>query len=76
MKTLIDTRKILKFRTSGPPLTYKNSYPETDHSHMVVIITWIGLMTDISGLDILIEIRINQMKATIILIYQKSALEK
>ena len=73
---MVSVSQILKYQTSKPPLTNKNSYPETDHSHMVVIITWIGLMTDISGLDILIEIRINQMKATIILIYQKSALEK
>ena len=48
--SLNDTHQNLKYQTSEPPLTNKNSYPETDHPHMVVIITLIGLTVDISGL--------------------------
>ena len=48
--SLDDTCQILKHQTSEPPFTNKNSYSETDHPHMVAIITWIGLMADISGL--------------------------
>ena len=47
--SLNDNCQILKYQTSDPPLTNENSYPETDHSHMVAIIIWIGLMKDISG---------------------------
>ena len=48
--SLNETCKILKHQTSEPPFTNKNSYSETDHPHMIDIITWIGLMADISGL--------------------------
>ena len=48
--SLNDTHQILKYQTSEPPLANKDSYHETDHPHMVAIITWIGLMADISGL--------------------------
>ena len=48
--SLNDTHQILKYQTSEPPLANKDSYHETDHPHMVAIITWIGLMTDIPGL--------------------------
>ena len=40
----------LRYQTSEPPLTNKNSYPETYHPHMAAIIIWIGLITDISGI--------------------------
>ena len=48
--SLNDTRQILKYRTAEAPPTNKNSYPETDYSHMDAIIIWIGLITDITGL--------------------------
>ena len=47
--SLNDTCQILKHQTSELPFTIKNSYSETDHPHMVAIITWIGLMADILG---------------------------
>ena len=48
--SLNDTHQILKYQTPEPPLANKDSYHETDHPHMVAIITWTGLMTDIPGL--------------------------
>ena len=49
--SLNDNHQILKYQTSEPPLANKDSYHGTDHPHMVAIITWIGLMADISRLS-------------------------
>ena len=48
--SLNDIRQILKYGTSEPPFTYKNSYPDIYCPHRVAIIIQIGLITDITGL--------------------------